>query len=356
MTTTIGTWASRADAAQQTLADLFWRTDLSMFSSQTPRQPDPGKERFNYWWQAHGVDVLVDGLVRTGAPQYRQRLAEIYQGLVARVGTDLINEWYDDMEWMALAFLRASDATGEAAYKRAVMTLWADIKTGWNDEQGGGIAWRKPQLDYKNTPANAPAVILGARLYQRFGNADDLTWAKRIYDWQKANLVDPETGFVWDGKNRTGDGRVDKDWEFTYCQGVFIGAGVELYRVTGDQSYLRDAARTVAAARAKLTRPETGTLRSEGDGDMAGDVGLFKGILMRYLGELVAADPSQTDAIQLIGCNGEQLWNEGKAEGRALFGVDWAHKPGEAVSLSVNLSGVMLVEQMALLEQNGRLK
>jgi len=42
-------------------------------------------------------------------------------------------------------------------------------------------------------------------------------------------MVDPATGFVWDGKNRTGDGHIDKDWEFTYCQGVFIGAGVELY-------------------------------------------------------------------------------------------------------------------------------
>src|SRR5690606_39804151 len=63
-----------------------------------------------------------------------------------------------------------------------------------------------------------------------FGNEEDLDWAIKIYDWQKRMLVDPVTGFVWDGMNREGDGKIDKDWKFTYCQGVYIGAGLELYR------------------------------------------------------------------------------------------------------------------------------
>ena len=185
---------------------------------------------------------------------YKGYLANMYQGILDRNGGVWPNDFYDDMEWLALAWLRAYNATGEEKYKEAALLLWEDIKTGWNEEQGGGIAWRKPQLDYKNTPANAPAVILAARLYKQFGKAEDLAWAKKIYDWQKANLVDPDTGFVWDGKNREGDGKIDKSWEFSYCQGVYIGAGVALYQVTGDKSYLADAARNCSCIEAQADK------------------------------------------------------------------------------------------------------
>lgn len=72
------------------------------------------------------------------------------------------------MEWTALALLRAYRVTGHEAYLNAVLDLWEDIKTAWNEQLGGGLAWKKDQLDYKNTPANAPAVILAARLYELF--------------------------------------------------------------------------------------------------------------------------------------------------------------------------------------------
>ena len=45
----------------------------------------------------------------------------------------------------------------------------------------------------------------------------------------------------WDGINRLGDGQIDKDWQFTYCQGYSSGAGIELYSCTGESAYLADA-------------------------------------------------------------------------------------------------------------------
>ncbi|MEI4878463.1 glycoside hydrolase family 76 protein, partial [Klebsiella pneumoniae] len=86
--------------------------------------------------------------------------------------------------------------------------------------------------------------------------------------------------------NRQGDGRIDKDWRFTYNQGVYIGAAVELYRVTQDRSYLDEAWKTAAYVEQQMTSPATGMLPSEGDGDGA----LFKGILVRYLLELIKED------------------------------------------------------------------
>lgn len=252
----------------------------------------------------------------------------------------MINDYYDDMEWMALAWLRAYDATKDERYKQASLELWGEIKGGWNDAMGGGIAWRKEQTDYKNTPANAPAAILAARLYGHFHNEEDLDWAKKIYDWQKKTLVDPDTGLVWDGINRTGDGNIDKEWKFTYGQGVYIGAGVELYRATEDQAFLEDARQTAANLNEMFLSPATGMLPSEGDGDG----GLFKGILVRYVGELIAADPDgpeRQELIDMLKTNADSLWQYGKAEHKAVFSNSWAQTPDTVVQLSTELSGIM---------------
>ncbi|MEX1028772.1 MAG: glycoside hydrolase family 76 protein [Paenibacillaceae bacterium] len=341
-------WQSRAGQAQEALTELFWNENNRMFDNLTPCF-DLCNDQFNYWWQAHAVDVLVDGYVRTGDEAYSDRLTKIYEGLLVRNAGVFPNEFYDDMEWLAIAFLRAYDATKREMFKTAAITLWEDIKTGWNEQSGGGIAWNKKQLDYKNTPANAPAVILAARLYQRFGNAQDLEWAKRIYDWQTDHLVDPESGFVWDGINRTGDGMIDKAWEFTYCQGVYIGAGVEMFRATKERTYLQDAIRSAEASVTRLTSPITGMLPYEDKGDG----GLFKGVYVRYVGELIVEDPSQVELIEMLKKNATSLWNDGKASDQVLFSGSWKTKPEAAVDLSTQLSGMMLLEQMARLESLG---
>ncbi|WP_152399438.1 glycoside hydrolase family 76 protein [Paenibacillus cellulositrophicus] len=341
-------WSERADAAQEALRRHYWNPDIAMFNIETPCPNGECNTIFHYWWMAHAADVLVDGLLRTGEAVYGEMLAELHDGIRRRNGGVYPNELYDDMEWMALAWLRAYEATGEEKYKETVHILWEDIQSGWNDHMGGGIAWHKSQLAYKNTPANAPAAILAARLYRCFGSAEDLEWARNIYDWQQRSLVDPATGFVWDGMNRTGDGRIDKDWKFTYCQGVFIGAGVELWRVSGEPGFLRDALRTAEAAKAELAADD-GVFPDEG----SGDGGLFKGILVRYLAELsLASEEAARLAVPMLAANAGVLWDAGRSAA-CLFGTDWRQAPAEPVSLSTQLSGVKLLERMAVLEKLG---
>jgi predicted alpha-1,6-mannanase (GH76 family) len=213
---------------------------------------------------------------------------------------------------------------------------------------GGGIAWHKKQLGYKNTPANGPAIILAARLARQFGNSEYLDWALKIYSWLKINLVDPDSGFVWDGMNRNGDGDIDKDWKFTYCQGVFIGAGVELYRITGELTYLDDASRTAKAAIEQLANLATGLLPDEGDGDG----GLFKGIFVRYLTELAAEKTEEREALDLLQRNANSLWQQGRNAEQVLFNTEWASKPSlEKVTLSAQLSGIFMLECMANIEK-----
>ncbi|WP_244935509.1 glycoside hydrolase family 76 protein [Paenibacillus glycanilyticus] len=340
-------WAARAEEAQQALEQLYWNPSINMYDIEIPCPDGACNTIFHYWWMAHAVDALADGLNRTGSDFYRERLDAFYEGILSRNNGEWPNELYDDMEWMAIAWLRAYQGTGVEKYKGAALLLWEDIQTGWNEHAGGGIAWQKPQLDYKNTPANAPAVILAARLYQAFGREEDLAWAHKIYNWLKASLVDPETGFVWDGMNRTGDGSIDKDWKFTYCQGVYIGAAVELFRITGDSAYLRDAERTAKAAADELL--QGGLWPDEGDGDG----GLFKGILIRYLGELASVSEDRAELSALLEQQGQALWTRGADPARKVFSTFWSVQPEERVTLSTQLSGIMLLEQLAVLEKRG---
>ncbi len=346
-------WDKRAEAASLELAESFWDDKRRMFNNASPCILQSCSDPFNYWWQAHAADALLDGYARTNSEETKRMIGELFEGIRDRNAGFWPNDYYDDMEWMALAWLRAYDLLGDEKYKDAVFELWTHIRTGWNDRSGGGIAWRKEQLDYKNTPANAPAVILAARLYQQFGDEEDLEWAKRIYDWQKRVLVDPETGLVWDGINRTGDGSIDSDWKFTYGQGVFIGAAIELYDATGDESYLADARKTGNYVVTAMASPATGLLPNEGDGDGA----LFKGVLVRYLGELAKLEAGEGGEIaSLIVTNADSLWEYGLKDEIPRFGPSWAQPAEDLVQLSSQLSGNMLMEQAAVLEKLGLAK
>ena len=57
--------------------------------------------------------------------------------------------------------------------------------TAWNDHMNGGFAWKRTQLDYKNTPVNAPIIILALRLYQVEANERYLTTSQQTLEWMK---------------------------------------------------------------------------------------------------------------------------------------------------------------------------
>ncbi|MGE4567953.1 MAG: glycoside hydrolase family 76 protein [Bacteroidales bacterium] len=261
--------------------DSFWIDSKAYYGDVKQKPSDPD---FHYWRNAHVIDILLDAYERTGDSLWLARVDRLVSGIYRANGERWRNNYYDDMEWMALALLRASDLSGEERYYKIARLLWQDITMGWNSSQGGGIAWKKDQREYKNTPANMPACILASRLFRRDALPDDLEWALKLFEWQRLHLVDPETGVVWDGVNRTGDGKIDKEWKFSYCQGVYIGAAVELFRITGRESYLDQACRTAdGVVSDTLHFTVSGILRSEG----TGDGGLFKGIFVRYLAQLI---------------------------------------------------------------------
>lgn len=330
-----------ADEAQDNLIKNYWNEKSGIFFDKYPQGTSGG---LNYWWMAHAIDVLADAYIRTGEAKYKHNADDVISAVIKKNGK-IINDYYDDMEWMALAILRFYDETGEEKYMTYVEDLWNDITKGWNDEMGGGIAWRKSQKDYKNTPANAPAAILAARLYNTLGKEIYLDWAKKLFAFVDENLVNNNTGQVWDGINRDGNGKIDKDWCFTYCHGVYIGAAVELYKITGEQAYLDKAVKTAEFALDKFIKDECFVDEGEGDG------GLFKGILIRYLTELYKIKPDLVSIKNIFYDNIFILRRSG-TNINGLYGKSWdkAPKNDKGYDLTVQLSGVMLYEMTAIIE------
>lgn len=327
-------WSDQADAAQRVLTDAFWDGRRGLYRiSPGRRLPTP---QWHYWWQAHALDATVDAAGRTRDPAVRARVEAHIAGIVRRNGGRIPNDYYDDMAWMALALLRADEVAGVDT-RGLVAELWAEIQQGW-DARHGGIVWRRGDT-YTNTPANAPSAILAARLHRRHGAAADLDWARRICGWQQATLVDPESGVVWDGIHPETDPGPMRDLH-TYNQGTVVGAEVELFRLTGDREHLERARRTATAAVERFTDPGDGLLPPEGDKDG----GLFKGILVRYLADLLVADPEDDDRVRTaLRRNGEAV---SRAAGRPV-GADWRHPDGGDRSLSTHLSAVLLLEGLA---------
>jgi predicted alpha-1,6-mannanase (GH76 family) len=329
------------------IADSSYASLIANFYNQTGKyynENSSGKADFHYWRNAQALDVLVDAYVRKNDPQIKTRMDELLEGMKVKNGNTYINHFYDDMEWMVLSCLHAYEATSDVKYKTTAELIWTDIKGGWDDTWGGGFYWNKERKN-KNTPANAPACIIASRMYQVTQNPLDLEWAKKSYQWQKTNLVDPVTGLVWDGLDGTG---TNKDWKFTYNQGVFIGAGVELYKITGEVVYLNDALKT---ANNSLTGDFTqgNIMKDEG----GGDGGLFKGILVRNLMLLITdgnlGSTDKTKFINFLKLNGETLWLQGTSRPSIIYGPKWTTIV-TSTDLSTQLSGAMLIEAVAKLK------
>ncbi|MFE3516651.1 glycoside hydrolase family 76 protein [Streptomyces sp. NPDC059166] len=355
-------WYERADRIQDSLDRYFGTEAPQLFDNWRPLQAGDN-ETFNYWWLAHVIDARLDAYLRSQEPGRLDQARTVHANILERNGGSLFNDYFDDMLWYAIATLRLAEAeTGEEArltYLAQAEALWRHVhELGWNEQCGGGIAWRKSQLYYKNTPSNGTFVILSARLHRHTGRPEYLLRARETFDWLTRTLLRPD-GFVEDGLNRQEDGKLDTQWEFTYNQGLYIGACVELAATidsadaanAGEAEALLD--RALATDRAAYARLAVdGVPLDDGDG---GDEGLFKGILMRYAGLLAQAldaahRPSDAQEVRerLLTATGV-LWDRALCGEELLAGPDWRKQDPGHFPYSAQVSAIMATEQAALL-------
>ncbi len=308
---------------------------------------------WNYWWQAHLLDCVIDAQLRN--PQHsRARLAaRLIRSIRALNAGRWTNDYYDDMAWLALALDR-TDRALRTDHGAAVRRLTGEIGDAWSDSEGGGIPWRRRDV-FKNAPANGPAAILLART----GHVDR---AAATADWMNERLRDPASGLIWDGLRPGADGTTQFEKTiYTYCQGVVLGAELELaQRLPAERSVHVDRVhRLVSSVEEHLSSAAVLT------GHRGGDSGLFSGILARYLalvavglpGDEPAARTSRAIARRLVLGSADAAWINTARITRSgqdlpIFGPDWSRPatvPTRATAeperdLSVQLSGWMLME------------
>lgn len=337
-------WNAAANRSTAALTASFWNANEKYFNTN-----NSGNTSFQYWPQAHALDVLIDAYLRTNDAAYENYIAQWFEGVKLKNGNSFYNLFYDDMEWNALAILRAYQATNEKKYKEAVLQIWEYIKQGWNSNADGGITWKKGMEYSKNACSNGPACILAARLYREFGDEQNKEWAIKIYNWLKSTLVNINNGMVYDNINSE-TGEINKEWIFTYNQGTYIGSAVELYKIFNEKIYLNDA--VLAANYTISSLVDNSLLKNEG----TGDGGLFKGIFVRYFVDLMQQErldaTTKKRYIQFLKYNAETLWKQGTTHPAILFGPNWRIKPFTSVGLTEQLSGCILIEAMALLKNN----
>ncbi len=365
--------ATRAERAARVEASVlgrhlrrFWAYPLGRLGVIT--WPAPGAHRtfrfYNFWWQAHLLDCLVDAEVRSPDAARRRTIGHLPRALFVRNRFSLINEYFDDIAWLALAMGRARDEAG-------VETGWRDRQIGrllhgrWRDTDaaGGGIPWRKGDT-FRNVPANGSMAILMARLGRPRRTLETVEW---IY----AHLHQPGTGMILEGRRPDGiDARL-----YTYNQGLVLGALLELVLAGHEPSRPRLHA-LVGTIEAHCA--VGGVLNGCG----GGDGGLFAAITARYLAGVAERLPLVSDAdraardgaARLVRTSADAAWtNRAVADSGdgVWFGPDWrvpavvpdaagtsadsgvrSSVPAER-DLSVQLAGWMVQELAARLDRVG---
>lgn len=158
--------------------------------------------------------------------------------------------FYDDNAWVGLDDMYQYRLTGQRARLADAEDIFKYAVSGWDnsttDACPGGVFWEDSAGSPRNTISNGPNAEVGLQVYLATKDSYYLQWSEKMYDWVRTCLEAPN-GMYYDHLNSDPTGAVNTA-EWTYNQGVMIGAGVLLYQATGDQTYLQQAEQTATSS------------------------------------------------------------------------------------------------------------
>ncbi len=259
-------YGARAREVAAEIQRDFWNPQKGWYSEK------PGGKNPAVAWAAGVMFPALVGAVRNDPEHYRPLLRRYFDALNAYwdrqqplggyepLPTDGNghDKYYDDNEWLAIAFLEARALTGEPAYSRRAAETMKFVLSGWDEKYlHGGIWWHEKHEEknrQKNTCANAPAAVTCLRLARVSPPAearDLVAWARKITDWTAATLQEPN-GLFADNKDIEGNG-VDRV-TLTYNSALMVRAYLGLYQINGNSDDLRKAQRIAQAANSLLDK------------------------------------------------------------------------------------------------------
>ncbi|TCC64279.1 glycosyl hydrolase [Kribbella pittospori] len=249
--------ASRAKASYEALNKYFDAGQQGLLLEEYPNtQTNPYSYVWPYSQAAIAAENLagVPGAGREASEEADRRIAAYepyWNAGTTPTGYDSYvrpplgqggDKFYDDNEWIGLNLVQHYKRTGDRAALARAKEIFALVVHGWDTDPShpcaGGVYWTQaPWSQDRNTVSNGPGAELGAHLYLLTRDKSYLTWAKRMYEWAQTCMLAPN-GLYWDHIDLAGN--VEKT-QWSYNQGVMLGAGVLLFKATGDGQYLRDA-------------------------------------------------------------------------------------------------------------------
>ena len=239
-------------------------------------------------------------------------------------------EYYDDNVWVGLALVDASRRLGDRGALGRAQQAFAFVVSGWREGERdpcrGGVLW-KPGSTERNTVSTAGGALLGLELLRETRNPEYLREARRMYGWVRGCLRDRQ-GLYWDNIKATG--AIDRT-RWSYNQGAMIGAGVLLYRWTGDRAYLRQAETTARTA-----------LRLYGARRYAGERSSYVAIFFHNLWLLHRVRPDAA-YVRAIEGYAERRWRSARQRGSGLF----RRSPARAPTLIDQASMVKIYADLA---------
>lgn len=270
----------------------------------------------HFWTRAEILEIVVDAYERTKDQKYLDLFDEMYRGFTDDFGTEWSGNIYnDDIMWMVIATVRAYQASGNQEYlDQAKYHFDLVFERAWDEELGGGLYWRADNQT-KNSCINCPAVIAASLLSKNLNDETYMEKAFRIYEWQRKNLFDEETGAVYDAYDLKQG--INK-WTSTYNQGTFMGAATMLYEYTGDNKYLEDA--KLAADYTVNIMFQNEVMNTE---EVGNDLPGFKGILARWLRYYIDVSGDKDYNDWMIK-NAKVAWNNRNSSG--VTWTQWAQK------------------------------
>lgn len=281
---------------------------------------------------------VLDQKVLVGLREYRdeQRVPVGYASYINSAPAS--DRFYDDNIWLGIDFTDSYIQTEKADYLKNAKEIWAFVKSGEDNKLGGGIYWCEQKKESKNACSNAPAAVFALKLFEATKEKNYLNEGRRLYEWTKASLQDPDDKLYWDNIHL--NGKVDKA-KYSYNSGQMLQAAALLYKLTKEKKYLMDAQQLAEACLSYFFQTRDGI-----DFPILKNSNVwFHAVMMRGYISLFEQDGNRK-YMDIFAKNLDLAWDKMRDQD-GLFDADWTlEKPKKSK---------WLLDQCAFVEMYGRL-
>ena len=341
--------AEQAKTAIEAFNNVYWHA-----TNKTFYKFDNKTGELDYWMWAHAWETEMDAYERTKDPIYLQKIRDTYDVFTAKNGTKMNNAYNDDQGWWVMAATRAYDLTGVADYQTFAKTNFDWMLANQTDTiMGGGIWWKNSDKNQKNSASTLPFAVAGFKLARQLADPNYSEKARKLHEWVKAKLFRP-SGEVADRIQRNGTAQTTIWGPLSYNHGTFISSSWEMFKLTKDSAYFRDAIATMNYFKTVKCDAKTGIFpdeRGDGTGNTDNDAGMYKTVFVHYAMRFII-EAQQWQYLPWLNVNANSLWANRRTSDNLMYFAWSTPAPTGAGKIGAQMAtgGVSLLNLLVVAE------